>query len=99
MDPETGKFHHPKATPMVSNPPSFEGQLDYWEMKSYAHNMEVLQFLQVIASPGHSWQNIVDWGDRRIMYLYLGRNLHVIDITDPAGQQGHLLQRRQMVVR
>ena len=83
IDPKTGEFHHPKATPMVTDPPSFEGQLDYWEDKAYAHNMEVIKFLQVIASPGHSWQNIVDWGDRRLMYLYLGRNVHVIDITDP----------------
>jgi hypothetical protein len=83
MDAETGQFVHPKATPMVSDPPNFEGQLDYWEQKSYAYNMEVVQFLPLIASPGHSWQNIVDWGDQRIMYLYLERNVHVIDITDP----------------
>ena len=68
---------------MVTDPPSFEGQLDYWEDQAYAHNMEVIAFLPEIASPGHSWQNIVDWGDRRIMYLYLARNLKVIDITDP----------------
>ncbi len=83
IDPDTGVFHHPKATPMVTDPPSFEGQLDYWEDKAYASNMEVIKFLPVVASAGHSWQNIVDWGDQRLMYLYLGRNLHVIDITDP----------------
>jgi hypothetical protein len=83
MDPETGRFIHPKATPMVTDPPSFEGQLDYWEDRDYAHNMEVIAFLPEVASPGHSWQNIVDWGDQRIMYLYLERNLKVIDITDP----------------
>lgn len=85
MDPKSGKFRHPKASPMVTNAPSFEGQLDYWEQRSYAHNMEVIVFLPVVAAPGHSWQNIVDWGNRRLMYLYSygGRNLHVIDVTDP----------------
>ena len=83
MDFETGEFTHPRYTPMVTDPPSFEGQLDYWEDKAYSSNMEVIKFMPVVASPGHSWQNIVDWGDRRLMYLYLGRNLHIIDITDP----------------
>lgn len=83
MEMETGVFTHPKATPMVTDPPSFEGQLDYWEDRDYAHNMEVISFLQEVASPGHSWQNIVDWGDQRIMYMYSGRNLKIIDITDP----------------
>lgn len=83
VDPVSGEFEHPKYTPMVSNPPSFDGQLDTWEDKAYASNMEVIKFMPLVASPGHSWQNIVDWGDQRLMYLYLERNLHVIDITDP----------------
>ena len=83
MDAATGRFVHPKATPLVTDPPSFEGQLDYWEDRDYSHNMEVIAFLPLVASPGHSWQNIVDWGDQRILYLYLERNLKVIDITDP----------------
>lgn len=83
MDAKTGKFNHPKATPLATDPPSFEGQLDYWEDRDYAQNMEVIAFVPEIASPGHSWQNIVDWGDRRILYLYRGRSLKVLDITDP----------------
>jgi hypothetical protein len=83
MDAKTGAFRHPKATPMVNDPPNFPGQLDHWDQRSYAHNMEVLATIPTIASPFHSWQNIVDWGDRRIMYVYGSRNLKIFDITDP----------------
>lgn len=85
-----GKFSHPKATPLVTNPPSFEGQLKYWDKKSYAKNMELVAFYPQIASPFHSWQNIVDFDDRRYMYVYgLGGNLKIFDITDP--RKGELL--------
>lgn len=83
IDPATGAFAHPKATPMVTDPPSFDGQLDYWDPNAYAKNVEVLSFVPKIVSPFHVWQNIVDFGDRRIMYSYAGRNLGVFDITDP----------------
>ncbi|MBT5219172.1 MAG: hypothetical protein HOM16_06765 [Woeseia sp.] len=83
MITEDGKFTHPKATPMVTDPPTFEGQLDYWDQNSYAKNVEVVNFVPEIVSPFHLWQNIVDFGDRRIMYSYGGRDLGVFDITDP----------------
>lgn len=82
MDPETGKFSHPKATPLVTDPPNFEGQLDYWDQQSYSKNMTVIGTYP-IASPFHSWQNIVDFDDRRYMYVYGSRNLKIFDITDP----------------
>ncbi len=83
FDSESRKFTHPKATPMVTDPPNFEGQLDYWDSNAYAKNVDVLGFTPKIVSPFHVWQNIVDFGDRRIMYSYGGRNLGVFDITDP----------------
>ena len=84
IDPKTGKFAHPRATPLAISPPNFEGQLDYWDQNSYAKNVEVLGVYPKIVSPFHSWQNIIDWGDNRYMYVYgLGRNLKVYDITDP----------------
>ena len=83
MDPKTGVFQHPRATPMVIDPPNFPGQLDYWDQRSYAKNVEVLGVYPKISSPFHSWQNIVDWGDRRIMYVYGAENLKIWDITDP----------------
>ena len=83
IDPKTGKFSHPRATPLVKDSPSFEGQLEYWDQNSYIDNMELIGTYTEIASPGHSWQNIVDFGERRIMYVYGGRTLKIYDITDP----------------
>ena len=84
IDAKTGKFAHPRATPLAVSPPNFEGQLDYWDQNSYAKNVEVLGVYPKIVSPFHSWQNIIDWGDNRYMYVYgLGRNLKIYDITDP----------------
>ena len=83
IDPETGTFSHPKATPLTTDFPNFTGQLDYWDQKSYAENVHLLSFYPELASPFHSWQNIVDFGDRRIMYVYGSDNLKIFDITDP----------------
>ncbi len=83
MDKATGKFVHPKATEAVHGAPSFDGQLKYWDQKDYALNMKVEAFYPLSASPYHEWQNIVDFGDRRIMYVYNRRHLKVFDITDP----------------
>lgn len=83
MIADDGVFTHPKATPMVTDPPRFEGQLEYWDQNSYANNVEVLSFVPEIISPFHVWQNIVDFDDRRIMYSYGGRDIGVFDITDP----------------
>ena len=83
MNPQTGKFSHPKATPLVKDFPNFEGQLDHWDQRDYAKNVEVLAVYRDIASPFHSWQNIVDFDNRRFMYVYGGRNLRIFDITDP----------------
>ena len=83
IDPKTGVFHHPKATPLVADFPSFKGQLHDWDQQSYAKNVEVIGIYEDIASPFHSWQNIVDFGDRRYMYVYGFRNLRIFDITDP----------------
>ncbi len=87
MNPKTGEFSHPVATPLVTDFPNFEGQLDYWDQDSYAKNVEVLAVYKDIASPFHMWQNIVDWGDKRYMYVYGMTNLKVFDITDPANAQ------------
>lgn len=84
MDPKTGEFRHPKATPLVTEFPNFDGQLDHWDQNSYAKNVEVLAVYKDIASPFHSWQNIVDFGNRRYMYVYGSRSLRIFDITDPS---------------
>ena len=64
IDPDTGKFNHPKATPLVQDPPAFDGQLTYWDPNSYISNMEVIGIYPQIAAPFHSWQNIVDFYTR-----------------------------------
>ena len=92
IDPRTGKFSHPKATPLTTDFPNFTGQLDYWDQKSYAENVHLLRFYPDLASPFHSWQNIVDFGDRRIMYVYGSNNLKIFDITDP--RNAELIHRK-----
>lgn len=83
MDKATGRFIHPKATQATHDAPSFDGQLTYWDQKDYALNMQVEAFYPQIASPYHEWQNIVDFGDRRILYVYNRPHLKIFDITDP----------------
>lgn len=85
MDPTGSGFVHPKATPLDEDeaPRPFPGQLDYWEQKSYAKNMDVLAFYSHITTPFQSWQAIADFDGRRYMYVSYRFNLAVWDITDP----------------
>jgi hypothetical protein len=84
IDPRTGLMVHPRATPMVQEPPNFPGQLTYWDPESYASNMRVLAFYPHLVSPFHTWQNIADFGKRRYLYVYDWDNMSILDITDPA---------------
>jgi hypothetical protein len=93
MDPATGRMVHPRATPMVQEAPNFKDQLSYWDPNAYAYNMRVLAFYPYLVSPFHTWQNIVDFGRRRYLYVYdMGRNMSVLDITNPARAR-RLLQK------
>jgi hypothetical protein len=83
MDPQTGVFIHPEATPESDDDQPFEGLLDYWDPKQYQKNMEVLAFYPYIVEPFHTWQNIVDFDGRRYLYQYVRRSLNIYDITDP----------------
>ena len=83
MDPESGKFRHPIATPASHEMIRFPGELDYWETESYANNMEVVAFYPEIVTPWHSWQAIADFDGRRIMYSHGGGALGIFDISDP----------------
>lgn len=92
MDAATGRFIHPKATPLVRQAPGFPGQLSYWDQKSYAKNVEVLAFYNFIPSTGHTWQSIADFGGKRYMYTYYRSGMGVFDITDP--RKAKLVYRR-----
>ena len=84
MDLESGTFSHPKSTPLDPAAPGFPGQLNHWDQKSYTSNISQHKFYPYIIATGHTWQNIVDFGDKRYMYVYNGsRNLGIFDITDP----------------
>jgi len=80
---DDGEFVHPKETPSSHAMHPFESQLDYWETRSYAKNMEVLAFYPDVVSPWHTWQAIVDFDDTRYMYVYEGGALGIYDISDP----------------
>lgn len=85
MDPATGAFRHPNATPIVEEEAArpFPGQLDYWEQKAYAKNMEVVAFYGHVTSPFQTWQAVADFKGRRYLYVSYRENLTVWDITDP----------------
>lgn len=92
MDGATGRFTHPKATPLVRKAPNFPGQLSYWDQQSYRKNVEVLAFYDFIPSTGHTWQSIADFGGKRYMYTYYRAGMGVFDITDP--RKAKLVYRR-----
>lgn len=83
MDPATGRFTHPKATPLVKDAPGFPGQLDHWDQRSYARNVAQIGFYPHVVSPGHTWQAVADFDGRRYMYIHYRDGLAVFDITDP----------------
>lgn len=85
MDPATGQFRHPKATPMVEEEGAkpFPGQLDHWEQRAYAKNVEVIAFYGHVTSPFQTWQAIADFDGRRYLYITYRENLTIWDITDP----------------
>ncbi len=83
MDPATGRFVHPAATPKSYDAHPFEGQLDYWETASYSHRVDQLAFYPDVVSPWHTWQGIADFDGKRYLYVYEGGALGIYDITDP----------------
>jgi len=84
MNPATGEFIWPKATPEVWRTPSFPGEMTNWDKKSYAKNVKVLAFYPNVASPFHVWNNIVDFDGRRYLYAHDRDYLRILDVTDPA---------------
>lgn len=92
MDSATGRFVHPKATPLVREAPSFPGQLEYWDQRSYSKNVSQLSFTGFVASAGHTWQTIVDFDGKRYMYVYYRAGMGLFDITDP--RKPKLVHRR-----
>src|SRR5579883_678043 len=83
MDPHTGQFVAPKATPETKDEPRFPGELPYWDQQSYAKNVKVLAFYPGIGSPFHAWVNAADFDGRRYLYIHDRDYLRVLDVTDP----------------
>lgn len=83
MDPATGKFIWPLATPEVRGEHRFPGQLPYWDPKSYAKNVDVLGFYKSVNSPFQAWVNIADFGGHRYLYVHDRDYLRILDVTDP----------------
>ena len=83
MDPATGKFKAPRATPLGGSEP-FPGQLTHWDDKTYKNNVEEIAFYPHITSPWHAWPDVADFDGKRYMYLHDRDYMRVLDITDPA---------------
>jgi hypothetical protein len=84
MDPATGAFVWPKATPEVHEGQPFPGEMTTWDQKSYTKNMSVLAFYRGVDSPFHAWANIADFKGRRYLYIHDRDYLRIMDVTDPA---------------
>lgn len=84
MDPATGKFIWPKATPEVHQGLRFPGEMTSWDNKSYTKNVKVLAFYPGVDSPFHAWNNIADFDGKRYLYIHDRDYLRIMDVTDPA---------------
>ncbi|WP_042338549.1 LVIVD repeat-containing protein [Paraburkholderia ferrariae] len=84
MDPATGKFVWPKATPEVHQGQRFPGELTTWDKNSYTKNVKVLAFYPGVDSPFHAWNNIADFDGHRYLYIHDRDYLRIMDVTDPA---------------
>ncbi len=82
MNPD-GSFRHPASTRLTTDVPGFPGQLEHWDQKSYAKNVEVIAFYPAVTSPWHAWANVVDFGGRRYLYTHDRDYLRILDVTDP----------------
>ena len=83
MDPATGQFIWPKATPEVHKGQKFPGEMTTWDKQSYAKNVKVLAFYPGVGSPFHAWNNIADFEGRRYLYVHDRDYLRILDVTDP----------------
>ncbi|NMV37634.1 hypothetical protein [Ralstonia insidiosa] len=84
MDPATGKFIWPKATPEVHEGKRFPGEMTAWDKNVYAKNVKVLAFYPGVDSPFHAWNNIADFQGKRYLYIHDRDYLRIMDVTDPA---------------
>ena len=96
MDPETGAFRHPVATPLTTSAPSFPGQLDHWDQKSYAKNVHVVGFYPAVTSPWHAWASVVDFEGKRFLYTHDRDYLRIMDVTDPRQAKDRLVAGRRL---
>ncbi len=83
MNPVTGRFVWPKATPEVHEGQPFPGELKTWDRNSYAKNVSVVGFYRGVNSPFHAWANIADFKGRRYLYVHDRDYLRILDVTDP----------------
>ncbi|WP_245644027.1 LVIVD repeat-containing protein [Paraburkholderia oxyphila] len=83
MDPATGKFVWPKATPEVHQGQRFPGEMTTWDKNSYTKNVKVLAFYPGVDSPFHAWNNIIDFDGHRYLYIHDRDYLRIMDVTDP----------------
>lgn len=84
LDPNTGEFIFPKATPESHDGQKFPGQLDHWDRTMLAKNVEVIAFYEGVGSPFHAWNNVLDHEGRRYLYIHDRDYLRIMDVTDPA---------------
>ena len=83
IDPQTGLFNHPAATPYTEGPRPVKGSLDYLEDKHYLSNMTIEGHWPIVLNPGVSHQFFADMNGRRYLYHYYRARMNVYDITQP----------------
>ncbi|MGB3425267.1 MAG: hypothetical protein WBF84_14770 [Castellaniella sp.] len=84
MNPRTGEFIWPKATPEVHEGQPFPGEFTHWDKTTFTKNVDVIAFYPGVGSPFHAWNNIADFDGKRYLYVHDRDYLRILDVTDPA---------------
>lgn len=84
MNPQTGAFVWPKATPETHQGQPFPGEFPHWDKTTFTKNVNVIAFYPGVGSPFHVWNNIADFNGRRYLYAHDRDYLRILDVTDPA---------------
>lgn len=84
MNPNTGEFVFPKATPESHDGQRFPGELDHWDRSTLSKNIEMIAFYPGVGSPFHAWNNVLDFEGKRYLYIHDRDYLRIMDVTDPA---------------
>lgn len=85
ISPKTGELPWSGHARSAQRPEVPWRLLNHWGQDHLHQNVKVLAFYEnVVASPFHVWNNIIDFDGKRYLYLHDRDYLRIMDVTDPA---------------